>query len=494
MHDIGKAIDRDLQGTHLELGIDFLRKHGENEAVVMAVAAHHMDIDWPSLEAMIVQAADAISAARPGARRDILESYVKRLEKLEGIADSFPRRLEGVRAPGRPRDPHPGREREDLGRGDRLALEGHREAHRERAGVPGADQGHRHSRDACRRIRAVGILTADPRSLASGLTEAGLIDFITQRLPPPPAWLRVPVGDDAAVVEAERGTLEVLTTDTLVEGVHFDFSFCSPADVGAKAVAVNLSDLAAMGAAPRAALVSFCVPRRMTRDALEAMIDALVSSAATYGLTIVGGNVASSPGPLVVTIAATGSVRPRRALLRSGARPGDAIYVSAAIGAAAAGLGMLREGRSPSAEDEAQCVGRYRAPVARVRLGLLLGRTRAATACIDLSDGLADGARRLGQASGAGILLEADAIPVHPAARRYFSERGLDPIAAALAGGDDYELLFASAPRRRGALAAAVRRSPGLAVTRIGVVTKEPEVRLRRDGRDEPLPEGFQHF
>jgi ribonuclease Y len=89
VHDIGKAIDRDLQGTHLELGIDFLRKHGESEAVVMAMAAHHMDIDWPSLEAMIVQAADAISAARPGARRDILESYVKRLEKLEGIADSF---------------------------------------------------------------------------------------------------------------------------------------------------------------------------------------------------------------------------------------------------------------------------------------------------------------------------------------------------------------------------------------------------------------------
>jgi ribonuclease Y len=78
-----------MQGTHLELGIDFLRRHGETEAVVMAMAAHHMDIDWPSLEAMIVQAADAISAARPGARRDILESYVKRLEKLEGIADSF---------------------------------------------------------------------------------------------------------------------------------------------------------------------------------------------------------------------------------------------------------------------------------------------------------------------------------------------------------------------------------------------------------------------
>ncbi len=89
VHDIGKAIDREMEGTHLQLGIEFLRKHGETEPVVMAMAAHHMDIDWPSLEAMIVQAADAISAARPGARRDILESYVKRLEKLEGIADSF---------------------------------------------------------------------------------------------------------------------------------------------------------------------------------------------------------------------------------------------------------------------------------------------------------------------------------------------------------------------------------------------------------------------
>jgi ribonuclease Y len=89
LHDIGKAVDREMQGTHLEIGVDFLRKHGESEPVLQAIAAHHMDIDWPSLESMLVQAADAVSAARPGARRDILESYVKRLEKLEGIADSF---------------------------------------------------------------------------------------------------------------------------------------------------------------------------------------------------------------------------------------------------------------------------------------------------------------------------------------------------------------------------------------------------------------------
>jgi ribonucrease Y len=89
LHDIGKAVDRDVQGSHLELGLDVLRRHGEAEPVLQAVAAHHLDIDWPSLEAMIVQAADAISAARPGARRDLLESYVKRLERLEHIAESF---------------------------------------------------------------------------------------------------------------------------------------------------------------------------------------------------------------------------------------------------------------------------------------------------------------------------------------------------------------------------------------------------------------------
>ena len=135
LHDIGKAIDREMQGTHLELGIDFLRKHGESEAVVMAMAAHHMDIDWPSLEAMIVQAADAISAARPGARRDILESLRQAAREARRHRRLVQGRVEVVRAAGRPRDPHHGREREDLRRGGDLAVEGHRAAHRERARV-----------------------------------------------------------------------------------------------------------------------------------------------------------------------------------------------------------------------------------------------------------------------------------------------------------------------------------------------------------------------
>jgi thiamine-monophosphate kinase len=326
------------------------------------------------------------------------------------------------------------------------------------------------------------------------ISERELIDYIRTCLPAPPPWLLVPGGDDGAVVAPVRGALDVLTTDTLVEGVHFDCAFSRPADIGAKALAVNLSDLAAMGAEPRVALLSLSIPASWASDRVLALVDAVVAAAVKYRVAIAGGNVTSSPGPLVVTMTVTGTVRPRRALLRSGARPGDAVYVSAAVGAAAAGLGMLRESRSPASEAERQCIERYRAPQPRVRLGLMLGRNRAATACIDLSDGLAEGARQIGQASGTGIVLDADAIPVHPAARDYFIERGLDPVAAALAGGDDYELLFTASAKRRGALASVVRLTSGLAITRIGVVTGDGAIALRRDGRDEPLPAGYRHF
>jgi thiamine-monophosphate kinase len=332
------------------------------------------------------------------------------------------------------------------------------------------------------------------RPEASGFTETSLVDYIQSRLPPSPPWLRVPIGDDAAVVEPPRGELEVLTTDTLVEGVHFDFAFCDPADVGVKALAVNLSDLASMGAEPRLALLSLSVPAAMGRDRLEPLLDAALASAADHRVAVVGGNVTASPGPLVITMAAAGAVRPRRALLRSGGRAGDDLYVSGTIGAGAAGLGLLRNGRRPADADDAECIGRYRRPEPRVRLGLLLGRTRTASACIDLSDGLADGVRRLAQGSGTGAALQADAIPIHPGARRYFRERGLDPVAASIAGGDDYELLFSVPAKRRRALASVVKLARGLAVTRIGSLTKDQRVVLRRGESEEPLPEGFRHF
>ena len=317
------------------------------------------------------------------------------------------------------------------------------------------------------------------------LGERALIERIRARLPPAPAFVVVGIGDDAAVVEPERNRLEVLTTDCQVEGVHFDQTFVGAADIGHKALAVNLSDLAAMGAAPRVALLSLVLPPALPVASVDALLDGMADLAARARIVIVGGNIARSPGPLIVDVTVTGSVHGRRVLTRAGARAGDDLYVSGTLGGAAAGLRMLSAGAPARRELAADpCVMRYLRPEARLRLGLMLGRNRAARACMDLSDGLADGVRQIGEASGLGAVIEADAVPI---------ERGAT-LRDALGGGEDYELLFAVSPRMRSRLKNAMRLAGGLTVTRIGRVTADRAMLLNRNGSTEELPAGFQHF
>lgn len=342
------------------------------------------------------------------------------------------------------------------------------------------------------------LVTADGLHIGS-LGERGLVSLIRQRFPSPPALLPIGIGDDAAVAVAARGELEVLTTDCLVEGVHFDQAFSTLADVGYRALAVNVSDVAAMGATPRLALLSLILPATLTVAGVESLLDGFAEMAQQAGVTLAGGNVTTSPGPLIVDVSLLGSVRPRKVLSRSGGRPGDLLYVSGTVGAAAAGLGWLRRHRGeghglPSDPQLAACVERYRRPVPRTRLGALLGRGKVATACMDLSDGLADAVTQLAEASGTGARLDAAALPVPDAARQWFSAHGLDPIRAALAGGDDYELLFAVSPLRRGRLRTVVHQSRGLSITPIGELTPSSDIVLAREGGVEPLPEGFTHF
>jgi len=301
------------------------------------------------------------------------------------------------------------------------------------------------------------------------------------------------IGDDAAVIEPDRGALAVVTTDTLVEGVHFDRTHSSPTDIGHKALAVNLSDLAAMGAAPRHVLLALSLPPACLVADVDEMIDALLSLAARHRTTLVGGDVTASTGPLVLGVTAIGSAKRRRVLGRDGARPGDVVYVSGTIGAAAAGLASFRKA-TDAGPAPAACRQRHRRPEARVVLGVSLGRNRAARACIDLSDGLGDAVHRIATASGVGVRLDAEALPIHPEARAWFEAAGLDPLAAALAGGEDFELAFTSPPAFRGRLRHVRRQIGELPLTPIGVVTKAREVWLRRDGRDEPLPGGYEHF
>lgn len=354
--------------------------------------------------------------------------------------------------------------------------------------------------------------------LVSDLGEHGLIDRIRGRLGAADPRLAVGIGDDAAVVVPERGALQVLTTDALVEGVHFDRRFSSLSDVGYKALAVNVSDVAAMGGSATLALLSLMLPSSTTVEDVDALLDGFLDLAGGLRVSLAGGNITRSPGPLVIDVTVSGHVRPRKLLRRGGGRAGQALYVTGSIGAAAAGLGWLNAqfpgssfqlpapGRAPTDEGHAEgaerrapseieeCVARYRRPAPRARLGSILGRTGAASACMDLSDGLADAVTQIAEASGTGARIDADALPIHSGARNWFESLGIDPVMASVAGGDDYELLFAVPKRIGGRLKTAISQGRGVPVTRIGELTSGRAVVLSRDGRDEPLPRGFVHF
>jgi len=337
------------------------------------------------------------------------------------------------------------------------------------------------------------------------LGERRLIDRIRARFPTPPGLLPVGIGDDAAVAAPVRGALEVLTTDALVEGVHFNLSYSSFADVGYKALAVNVSDIAAMGATPRLALLSLILPGRMPASGVDALLDGFAEMASSAKVAVAGGNTTRSPadgsghGPLIVDVALIGSAKPRRVLTRSGGRPGDVLFVTGTIGAAAAGLDWLsaaQRGARPDPDDATlgECVARHRRPAPRLRLGAIAGQTRAASACMDLSDGLADAVTQVAGQSGTGAVIDAAALPIHPGAARWFSSRGRDAVDASLAGGDDYELLFAVPARFAGRFRNVIRHGEGVPVTRIGELTSTRQIVMNRDGRTEPLPAGFVHF
>jgi thiamine-monophosphate kinase len=326
------------------------------------------------------------------------------------------------------------------------------------------------------------------------LGERALIARIRERLGPPPSWLLVGPGDDAAIVERERNAHDVITTDASVEGVHFSREFVPARAVGHRAVAANLSDLAAMGAQPRLILLSLMLPPELPLVEFDELVEGIVELCARHRTTVAGGNITRSPGPLIVDITAFGSARPRRHLLRRGARPGDLVFVSGSLGGGRAGLQIAEFGSERGGTDSASPKWRYFWPEPRVRLGLQLGRQQAATSCMDLSDGLADGVRQLADANGVGIEIDADALPIDAGTRTWFESRGEDPVSEAVIGGDDYELLLTVSPRRQGRLRAVARTVKGLALTRIGIVTGDERLVLRRGSHRETMPQGFQHF
>jgi thiamine-monophosphate kinase len=305
------------------------------------------------------------------------------------------------------------------------------------------------------------------------------------------AGLLVGSGDDATVVE--RHAPMVTSVDAVVEGVHFRIPPFTPAQAGAKALAVALSDLAAMGASAREAYVQLGLPERLDREAL-ALADGIGEVAAREGVAIAGGDVSRSPS-LFLAVTAVGSVEEASAAVRrDGARPGDALVITGEVGGAAAGLLVLeRPELGAGIETVALDALRARQLEPRPRLGAGEALARAgASAMIDVSDGVAADAGHVARASRVGIAIEAERVPVQAGVAEIAAAAGLDPVELALGGGEDYELL-ASIPPDKVASAEEGLAGVGERLHVIGSVGAGTEVEVRQAGRRREIP-GFDQL
>jgi thiamine-monophosphate kinase len=303
------------------------------------------------------------------------------------------------------------------------------------------------------------------------ISETGIIERFFRDLGAKRPDVLLGIGDDAALLEVSGGEALVLTTDSLVEGVHF-LPGMNPEPLGTRSLAVNLSDIAAMGARPAWALLSLVLPRA-DESWLEGFARGFGESARAHGVALVGGNL--SRGPLAITVQLAGLVPRGQALTRAGGHPGDVLFVSGTPGDAALGLEVLRGARQTEAQHAAYLRARFERPTPRVDLGVQL--RGIASACIDVSDGLYVDAIRLARASGCGLRLETEALPHSRALREILGEDGWRGI---LGGGDDYELCFAVPPGRIAALPQAA--SSGVTCTRIGELTDAGGIDVRRAG------------
>lgn len=315
------------------------------------------------------------------------------------------------------------------------------------------------------------------------LGEFELIGRYFNRLGASRADVLLGVGDDAALVVPPPGQVLVTALDTMVEGVHF-MADDPPDSIGHRALAVNLSDLAAMGATPAWFLLSLSLAHVDERW-LGGFAAGMAALATRHGVALIGGDTTS--GRLTVSVTVMGFVPPGLALRRDGARVGDAIFVSGSVGDAAAGL-ALRQGRlTGSPGDVAALEDRYLRPEPRVALGPAL--RGLASACIDVSDGLGGDLAKLCEASGAGADLQGAALPVSAALQR--TAGGAQQRALALGGGDDYELLFTVPPEHRAAITLLARQLP---LSCIGEIVTAPGVRCDGAALEGEAGHGFDHF
>jgi thiamine-monophosphate kinase len=314
------------------------------------------------------------------------------------------------------------------------------------------------------------------------LTEDELLAAIGRVLSGAGPEVVVGPGDDAAVVRAGSGEL-VITTDAMVEGIHFRRDLTTPRDLGYKAIAVNVSDIAAMAGSPRFALCALTLTDTIDAAWVVELAGGMRECCEEFALSLVGGNL-SRGGEISIVVTVTGEVGPGRAVRRSGAKPGDHVVVTGSLGGSAAGLRVASQ-RSWS-DDERDALRLSMRPVPRVGEAAILA-AHGVTSMMDVSDGLAIDLSRLCRASGTGVRVETARIPVHPAATS----------AEALGGGEDYELLATLPDTAVEAATSELREAFGVSLSDIGVIIEAEGalVAVDEEGAERPLPiEGWDHF
>ncbi len=303
------------------------------------------------------------------------------------------------------------------------------------------------------------------------------------------------IADDCAALDLGGPDYLLWTVDTLVEGVHFDLSYVSLSQLGRKSLAVNLSDLAAMGGKALYALLSLgWPPGRDLAGALE-FGEGLAACARDYGVAVIGGDTVASPAGLAVALTVLGRVPKNEILRRSGARIGDLIYVTGPLGESAAGLKILRRGLSLDPTQREPLVRAHLDPQPQLAAGRLLAKEGLATACIDLSDGVATDLMHICQLSGVWARLAATDIPIPPEVKTVARMVGQDPLELALQGGEDYQLLFTSPPDRASHLPKVFTQA-GLGVpNRVGEIIPGREVVLITMEKEKIISgRGYDHF
>ena len=328
--------------------------------------------------------------------------------------------------------------------------------------------------------------------------EFGLIDRVARSLPAPGEGVVAGIGDDAAVLRISDGLYLLTTCDIQVEGVHFLKDKITPQQLGRKAVAINLSDIASMGGKPRYLTVSLTLPKETAVEYVDGLYEGIRHECEACGVDVVGGNMATSPAHIVVDTFLVGEVEAERLLLRSGARVGDRVLVTGSPGDSAAGLALLLNPEATCAEvHRRRVLEAHLTPQARLSEGRAIALSGLATAMIDVSDGTVSDIGHICEMSHVGARLWADSLPVSEATQAVARATGKEALELALQGGEDYELLFTAPAERADELARLVRRETDTPVTVIGEIVPAAEgiTLLRADGTRTSLRRGgWDHF